>query len=1298
MTTLLMILMSLFTFGSVQQNVRCRNISMEDGLRSNAVRNVVQDEYGFIWFGTDNGLCRYDGYVMQHHRIASLGTDQFVSALHVVKGGLLVGTGRGAFFFDQATERFTPYIPGKLTGQVNSFAEDRDGNVWVATMGQGVFRYNASNGRCKRFAFGRLKGNVTQVFVDSDNQVWALTAWGAPALSRLDKARDEFRAVSLRMGDADCRGHRMLQTADGSLWIGTWENGLLRLTADGRVEQMLTPSLTGTATHIHTLLETTSDCLLIGCDEGVVAFNPLTRAWHKMCVDGSGTKPLEYKFIYSILRDREGGLWFGTFYGGVNYFSPVGERFVSYTDGGKGFRGNVVSRFCDDGRGHVWVGSDDGGLSCFSERDNAFIDNPGHALLSGYNVHGLCTDGDYLWVGTYTDGVLRLNTRTGALRRYTTADGLDVGSSYALHRDSRGRLWAATMQSICLYRPATDRFVPVHRTGALVIDIDEDSRGYLWFASQGAGLYRYHPATGGWRQYRSSENRHTLPSDQVNCVHIDVNGRLWAGTMEGLCLYDAVSDSFRRIALDAEVGEINGIIEDQGSLWLATTHGIAKYTPGRPLQLFNKFDGLVSEQFLPNACLKASDGRIFFGGVKGFNTFYPYLIKTNDVAPPVFITALEIFNHRQEVGGELLPEALHHIGEVNLSYRDDMFSLSFASLSYCSPEKNQYAYMLEGFDKDWNYVGSQHTATYTNIPSGTYTFRVKATNNDGLWSRQEARLAITVHPPFWWSLPARLLYLLLVFYLIYLYTQFRLRQAEHRHRRELSQLNERKETEVREARLRFFTMIAHEIRTPVTLIIGPLESLRRKAAGRLSDDLEMIDRNARRLLALVNQLLDFNKVQQAGGQARFRLQNIARLMAGVAERFAPAYRQRGIAFRTDYPPEDFVAVVEPEGLTKIISNLLTNAGKYTKDSIRLACTVDADGRHFRIEVEDNGIGVGKADREKIFNPFFQARDNKPGTGIGLSIVKTLVDLHGGEVSVDSEEGRGARFTVVLPVTRDDVPIGQEEALESPYGQESSGREPLALPVREGEDTPTVLIVEDDADMSGFLAANFRPGYRVVTAENGAEGLERLKEHTVSLIVSDWMMPVMDGAEFCRRVRADRNTSHIPLVMLTAKTDDDSKAEGMECGADAYIEKPFSMKYLEACIRNMLDMRRLLMQKFSNTPSEPIAKIAQTAVDDDFLTRMNGMIEDNIDNPELSVGFIAERMNISRSGLFAKLKLLADVTPNEMIQVVRLRHAARLLREGKYRVNEVCYMVGFSSPSYFSKCFSKQFGVKPAEYK
>ena len=1295
---------------SARDEYRYRNITMNDGLAANTVRNIVQDPYGFIWLGTDNGLCRYDGTQVQTYRIAELGMNQYISSLLTAEDAIYVGTEKGVFQLKQASQQFTR-LPMDISSAVTSLSLDKSGDLWVSTMENGVWHYGIKTGQARQYKLS-ADNAAAQILIDNTNQIWTITNWGGPAIERLNRLHDQFEPVGISY-DGNSGGLRMLQTRDGRIWIGSWEDGLLLMHGDGRLEQVLNPALARVGQHIHTLYERADDCISIGCDDGVICFNPKTREWKRFFEDLQIPQNRQSdRFVYAITSDKEGGLWVGTFYGGVHYISPVGKRFEAHTIE-TGLRGNVISRFCEDKHGRIWIASDDGGLMCYDPKEHRFVDYPHQDVLARQNAHALCFSGDELWVGTYTNGVLVLNIETGSLRQYMqTQDlhSLDNPSCYALYTDISGDVWVGTMEGLNFYNRLANHFERIGKTDAMVIDIDEDWEGRLWVSTEGGGLWQYNPTAKKFRQYRHKDgDDYSLPDDQVNNVMVDESGRLWIGTQNGLCRYDTEHDRFEHIRLEVPSRNVMGIIEDNGALWLSTERGIVRYEPGadtgtdnmqRPqTQRFTRHDGLVSEQFQPGAGLKASDGRIYFGSTNGFNTFYPYQIKVNSVMPPVYITSLSIMN-REEHTAEGLPLDLSQTKELILGYGDArMVAFSFASLSYCSPEKNQYAYMLEGFDRDWNYVGSQNRATYTNLPAGTYLFRVKATNNDGLWSTNEATLKIVVHPPFWWSWYAKLFYLLLIGLIIWYYVHTRLKRAEHRHQLEMQRLNEEKEKEVREARLNFFTMIAHEIRTPVSLIIGPLEKLMK--VGSPTDDLRVINRNAHRLLELVNQLLDFRKVEQQSLVIHFAPQNIHELIKSISERFAPTFEQGGKHFSVEFPDEQFTAIIDREAVTKVVSNLLTNANKYTTDEVRLSCHAGPDEDHFQIVVADNGIGIKEEDQQRIFEPFFQAEGNKPGTGIGLNIVKNIVDLHHGTISVASAVGKGSTFTVVLPVSQQVIEedVGKLTEEKEPYTEADSRTSSGSLHLSPSSDHQgeTMLIVDDSEDMVGFLSENFKEKYEVMTASDGIEALDILSKHEVNIIISDWMMPRMDGAELCRRVRQNQLTSHIPFVMLTAKTDDDSKVEGMDVGADTYIEKPFSLQYLEACIRNMLLMRRRLMEKFSTQPLEPVTKIAQNPTDNEFLIKMNQIIEENFSNSDLNVDFLADRLNISRSGLFAKIKTLADVTPNEMIQIVRLKRAAQLLHEGGHLVSEVGYMVGFSNPSYFSKCFQKQFGIRPTDY-
>lgn len=1285
-----------------------RNISMLDGLPTNTVRSITQDKDGFIWMGTDNGLCRYDGYNVLLYRNYQLGADQFVSALMTFGNNLLVGSSHGAFIFNVETGHFD-MLDKSLTGLVTAFAVDADGNVWVATRGQGIFCYQPNSKSTIRYPMRRSKGVVDCVFADNENQVWAISRSDGRVyhFNKSHKTFDVFPVSGLPKG---IDGMSMAQAPDDSILIGTWGQGVLALDRKGSVEQLVSPVVNGTRLHVHTVYADASSRVYIGCEEGLFCYDIHSKV--TSALTGNGNAPTSERFVYAVAHDREGGLWMGTFYGGVTYFSPMGERFASFTPKNSLLQGSVVSRFCEQIGNRIWIATDDGGLSCYNMLSKNFVDFQGREMLKRMNVHGLWADGSTLWIGTYGNGLIRLKTSTGEVKTYLIDGKLKSSNCYAVLRDRQGRLWATSMESVSLYHKVSDSFQLVKRFSSLTVDIEEDHLGNIWFATQGGGLWKL-SRNGRWKQYLHSSDSASIGSNMVNCVREGSGGNLYVATSNGLYEYRTTYDSFRKVNVGSSDQCFMGLVLNNDEMWLTTMTELIRYVPGNGTEVYNRYDGLLAGPFQPNACMMSSDGRVWLGSVNGINTFYPYEIRVNKNEPLVFITGFSLLgNNRANL--DSLSGILSHTNTIELKSSENMFAIQFSALSYVSPAKNRYQYMLKGFDDKWIEAGTEHKAVFTNIPPGTYTFLVRACNNDGVWASQPAKLQIVVHPPFYWSLPAKLVYLFSLILIVWLLIKRKERKEERRHQRELEAVNERKEQEIREARLHFFTMIAHEIRTPVTLIIGPLEKLKeqfqkkcgleiddyRQNADTTSHTLDVIDRNAHRLLDLVNQLLDYNKVKQQGMKMHFTLCNMGQIMRAVAVRFEPTLSQEGIKFEVRYPEDSFTAVVDGEAVTKILSNLMTNASKFAKSVIRMDYENGIDGM-FKLRVSDDGIGIGKADQKKIFDAFYQATDNKPGTGIGLHTVKLLVEAHHGTVTVDSELGKGSVFTVSLPV-KQDVAVSEMEDNSIVVKEDDVSTFPGEG--RQLDDSsskkakPIMLVVDDDDDMRNFIASNFRADFRVLTATDGNDGLQKLKVANVGVIVSDWMMPNLDGAEFCRRVRQNQDTSHILFIMLTAKTDDNSKTEGMNVGADAYIEKPFSMKYLEACIRNLLSRRKLLMEKFAVSPSEPISHIANNPVDDVLLNKMNEIIIDNIDKPELNVNFIASQLHISRSSLFAKIKSLTDATPNEMIQVVRLRRAAQLLKEGDYNVSEVAFLVGFNSSSYFTKCFQKQFGVRPSEFK
>lgn len=912
------------------------------------------------------------------------------------------------------------------------------------------------------------------------------------------------------------------------------------------------------------------------------------------------------------MRDREDGLWIGTYYGGVNYIpsSAMRNRFDMYFPTLGGLQGSVVSRFAEDARHRIWIATDDAGIDCYDPQTDSFVDFPGKQEMAKYNAHALFVDGDNLWVGTYGRGIIRMNMATGAQTPVRMDSYVSSSSCYYFFRDRKRRLWATSMLGAFLLDDQKQEFRRVKLFNGLTIDMEEDRQGNLWFATQESGLWCLR-RNNTWKQYLYSEkDTCSLGSNQVNSIQTDGKGRLFVATHQGLCEYQPSSDSFRRIAVDAPSQDFMSILFARGSMWLSSGKGIVKYSEDKPVQKFCRFDGLTSDQFLANSCLLSSDGRIYFGTTQGFNAFRPQQVMLNRIAPPVAITSLSLFNKRMEVGSDKLPEALDKVDEISLSHDENAVTFSFSALSYVSPEKNLYSYKLDGFDDEWT-TTHEPRAAYTNLPAGSYTFRVKATNNDGVWSEDEATLQIVVHPPFWWSLPAKLIYLLLIGLLVW----YQWKKLKLRHQQELDSLAEKKELELRDARLQFFAMVAREIRIPLTLILGPLDALKEKwqkvKEGLMEDDMKNDDSKKNRM----------NK-------------------------------------------DDMKNVDEIDGLIDVFS----------RNSQRMLTLVD------------------------------QLLDGNK------------VEMMEAESSEESSEESSA----------------ESSAVSASVSASTSVSEPA--PVAPMDNRPTILVVENDKDMRDYIVNSLSGKYRMLVAENGVQALRILSKHDeLSLIITSWIMPVMNGVEFCQKVRQNKSICHLPIVMLSAKTDEDSKAQSKICGADVFISKPFSMKYLVASVNQLIEMRRTLIFRFPketaagdsskassadssarlssgllaglSSESVSFASSAESSAAEEenysperrFLVDLEKLIKDNLANPDLNVQFLADQLSMSRSSLFNKVKTLLAVTPNELIQAIRLSTAARLLQERKYRISEVSEMTGFSSSSYFAKCFQKQYGMKPAEY-
>ena len=1297
----------------ISDRIRFRHFTSSDGLGSNSIASICVDKSGCIWTGTRDGVFRYCGDRFELVPAPAGGEFRIADVNYMIideNDDLWIAANTGLFIYSIRDQKYTniDLVDGdgiRILSSINTIAADMDGNKWFSTYGDGVLKYDSKSATMKRFAFEGTRNYVDKVFVDSDNIVWAAVREKGKRIARLNKASGKFENVGLRYDDpgGDDNIISVYEDSQGRMWLGTWLKGVQEFDKhSGYVKTYLNPS-GRQIMHIHSIAEYKPGKLLIGSDEGMVLFDIISGRNEYYIPDRGDPGSISDKFVYPITRDHEGGLWVGTYYGGINYISPYNDLFYgndcSLFTGSKS--GSIVSSICEGDNGDIWIGTDDNGLIRFRPSDGShmqFMPTPGQNSISFHNVHALCFDGDDLWIGTYTGGINIYNTRTGRFKTYSgeKSGGLENSSVYSIFRDRDSTMWIGTMGGIDVYNRKNDSFSQVRNIGGTVIDICQDRNGYIWFATQVRGLQRYKPETGEWKEYLPGRPGIKISETIVNTLYIDENDVLWAGTYGGLYQYNPLNDRFEYVPLRDEDDHLCCIKGDNHILWISTTNGMLRFDPeSGSCTAYGQPDGLQSDHFIAASGYKTRDGQIYFGSVNGFNSFLPHRIIPDMKLPDVVLTGLMVNNKKVSVAeNSILKKAINFQDKIEPGPGENNITISYSAISFIAPEKISYSYRLEGYNEAWNNVSNNKSATYTNLSPGNYEFQVRSSNGNDQWGTQHKAIQIYIRPPRIFSPGFIVLYIITgILLLIWLFV-FLVRRAEKKNTRKLELLNQQREKEIYDEKIRFFTIIAHEIRTPLSLITAPVERILMMPEDQIiniRDDLNTIDRNSQRLLTLVNQFLDFRKIEQDPDiSLYFTRRNIPSLIKSVVDTYMP-YMIQANAEVSISDIEDFEAEVDHEAVTKILSNLLTNAAKYASSRVELKCILNKEEQNFSISVIDDGCGIPQSERDNIFKPFYRLSENTLGTGIGLSIVKNVVGLHNGTVTVDSLPGQGSTFTVTLPLRQPEKDDGGKtlKVPEDILGEDSDRTCP--------EGRCSLLIVEDNLEMMVFLYDTLTSDYNVLTAKNGAEALEIMKSNSVSILVCDWMMPVMDGIELCKAIRNDLYLSHIPFVMLTAKTDMKAKVEGMEAGVDIFIEKPFSVKYLTACIKNLLDIRKTMIEKFSRLPLVPLSGVAPNPSNEQFLSKISDIIEENISNSDLSVDFIVRKMFISRSGFFAKIKTLVDVTPNELIQIIRLKKAAALMLENRYLVSEVCYMVGFRNPSYFSKCFQKQFRMTPVEF-
>ncbi len=1326
----ILILLLIFSFGFKDvfaQKIFFRNYTVMNGLCANTIWDIEQDSQGFMWFGTKYGLNRFDGhefkcYQFDKNNPKSIGNNFIRKIFKYDDDTFWIGTDDGIYIFDLKTEIFTLFSPiGKKF--INDIFKDSKQNIWIASKANGVYKYQPKQKHIYNYVNeagrpGLSSNEISKIIEDAKGNIWIGTyGKGIDVLNPDAETVKNFHTNNRVNSISNNFVLSLFKDIDNNIWIGTMSGGLNFYNPQSQIFKLYSKNANSGISDniIRDIYQYDRSKIYFATEEGLNVFDTKNQTFKSYQSRNDDLYSISDDAVYTVFRDREGGFWIGTFFGGLNYYNEKYSNLEYYYPSGasNSLVGNAVSSFLKTGNHYLWVGTEDAGLNLFNTQDKTFKRypfSPNQEKLSYHNIHALYQDKfKNIWVGIYTGGLNVLNPETGKIKRYISnpqnSHSLSDNSVYSIDEDREGRIWVSTISGLNLYNPKTDDFTRVQDKNLLkttIYQVYQDKSRTLWIATYDNGLVKMDTA-GKTTRFMMNSSANSITSNKVISILDDDQGNLWLSTDGGgLNIFNIKNETFidgnKKFGIASDV--VFGVVkQNQNFFWLSTNKGIYEVdVNAKTSRNFNKWDNLQSQQYNYKAFFKDGNGKIYFGGIKGFNAFNPKGIKHNSQKAPIVFTNFQIFNKDLSIadGSSPLDKSINFTKKITLKHNQSVMSIEYAQLSFIAPNKAQYAFKMDGFDKEWNKVGSQQKATYTNLPAGNYRFLVTELNSSDDPFAHPYALDIEILPPFYKTKTAYLLYFVFVVGAIYLLSRFFLDKAKRRNQIKLERLKDINEKEFYKQKIEFFTIMAHEIRTPLSLIIAPLEKLlnKKQLDEENTAQLHLMEENSDRLLTLVNQLLDFRRIESDIYNISLEKVEVVYLVTSICEKFAAMTYQKGINFNVACDVNAIYAMLDPEAINKIVSNLLINASKFARKNVRVIISVTEavsaeEQNQLKISVEDDGKGIPQSELESIFTKFFkvQTKDhyysNLGGSGIGLALAKSLVKKHDGNLSVQSEQNVRTTFTVEIPFIEEEA--NPQHQILNPIGEPEEGQQ-------------TVLLVEDDFSLLQFISESYEStGYFVIKANNGVKALELLDKHQVDIVVSDVMMPEMAGIELCKIIKNDMAYSHLPVILLTARTNSDSVTEGLENGADAYVSKPFKWKNLSLITKNLMDLRHNLKQRFSQSPFESFEILPAGTKDKDFMNKLITLIEERIADPLLSVEEIGREIGLSRSSLYKKIKSMTGYVPNEFIRVIRLKNAARLLMTKEYNISEIGYMVGFSSHSYFSKCFHQQFKLTPTEF-
>lgn len=1358
----------LLCFAALQAQSPIKNkalkYSLKDGLSFGIVNSITQDANGFMWFATSDGLNRFDGTTFKvfksKQRDSSGLTSNYVEKVFTGKDGMIwIGSRDGLSRLDTRTENFTHYKvnAGRTAKEdVNNIVSAHGNNFWVSTYGIGFSYYNAQTAKFSNYRQKSLAtltdDRVISLLEDSQGLLWIGTQEGGLNIFTqtngvIGKKLDVNLPPSGRIND-------IFEDHFHNVWIATG-NGLAWYNRQsGKFYQLPNERNGAKSKRYIALNEGTDKKLLIGLqDGGLYKLDLGTSANYDLKnfvlepVTGDDGFNLTPRSVQTLYIDRDKNTWLGTYGDGIYMVSNKTEKFTRIQRKHTGKEGENLVRFYGmtiDQDATLWFGTDGDGL-LKTRADGSLIkqykaDGRAGSLTDNAILSGFTDSNNNVWLGTYAKGLFLYNRSSDTFTNFShtagVANSLGGNDVRVIYEDKRKRLWIGTNGGgLSLFDPATRSFKNYNPANSSISSYDvraiaEDEKGNLWLGAYGGGLDYFDISNNRFSKFlKPADEKKFLPGAVIFSLYRDARQRLWIGTEgDGLLVYDLKQQTLK--VFNEKSGLANNTVyaikdAGNGTIWASTNKGLSSInTSTGKIENYDQSDGLQGGQFnVGSVAFDTAHRIIYFGGTEGLNAFDPAQVNKSYYRPGVVITGLQIFGKQIEAGdrdksGTEIPTTLNETRKVVLQPDQSVFSIQYTALNYAYPQKGDFAYKMEGLDKSWNYVGNQRSATYRYLDPGTYTFRVKASNQDGIWFDNYATLQVTILPPWyktWW---AYICYIAAAGFVFNYYRLYKINQAKLKLEVQVAQLSAEKDRELNERKLSFFTNISHEFRTPLTLIINPVKDMLFGKTIEPDDNgnLHIVYRNARRLLSLVDQLLLFRKAESDTDKLKVVKLNIVSLCHEVFLCFNHQARTKHIQFDFVTERESIEIYADKEKMEIALFNLISNALKFTPEQGFVSCTISDREDGVSIEIKDSGCGIAEGTGDELFDKFHQLQNptaNTGGFGIGLYLVKVFIENHKGNISYTSKAGEGTTFSVSLlkgkehfsqqfifedvaetSVFLDELMENKEEMIVPETGITVTAKTPEAL----SSDTKTMLLIDDNQQIRAYLRQIFTGEFEIFEADNGKDGLELACNLMPDIVISDVMMNGISGIEVCSRIKEDPVMNHIPVILLTASSSPEIKLKGIEGGADDYISKPFEKDILVARVNGILKSRNNLQKYFYNeitlNKSNDL-KISQEYKE--FLEKCLQIVEQHLTDPDFSIKTLAAEIGMSHSNLYKRIKSISGQSANSFIRFIRLRKAAEILLTTDSTVYETAYKVGLNDLKYFREQFNKLFGVNPSDY-